>query len=553
MRMIPSAISEETTSDSERRVFNLLKATDGGAGSRALHSLNLAEHAYKRVGEIDFVVLIAGCVLVLEVKGGGVSFQNGIWRFRDRYGVDHRKSEGPFDQARSGMFALEERVRQELGDELADSLVFGFAVVMTDTSFRIRSVEWSDEMIADIDDLRGAADLTKFIERLARYWRYKARKAVPGARIATTDQVAGVLRPNFDRVPSLQHRADALDAKSERLTNEQYARIDLIEENSRILLSGGAGTGKTFLATELAKRHARNGSRVLFVTSGEMLAAFTRSRISHPSVVVMTVSEIADFPDKYDVLVVDEGQDVLNFPNLDRLDGTLKGGLANGTWRIFFDANKQTGLLGSFEIESVEMLRSYGAVSASLRMNCRNTVQITTYTRLLTSADLGTPIVGDGPQVAVEYFASEKQAAQQVDVELQRLADRSVERGDVTILSQYPIRESCVRLTDAYSRGLIHEMDTVLAASWPTRGITFSTIAEFKGLENRFIVLVDVRALDTSERDVNLLYVAMSRARAGLWVSIDRSLTKNHNDLCKNNMERVVNDLKTSQSSETLS
>src|SRR5436190_21906666 len=111
--MIPPVVSEATRSDAEREVFLLLQATDLGEAAVAFHSLNLSEHEYKVCGELDFVILTPDALLVLEVKGGGVSLHDGLWTYTDRYGRGHTTSEGPFKQARSGMFSLVDRLKSD--------------------------------------------------------------------------------------------------------------------------------------------------------------------------------------------------------------------------------------------------------------------------------------------------------------------------------------------------------------------------------------------------------------------------------------------------------
>jgi len=322
----------------------------------------------------------------------------------------------------------------------------------------------------------------------------------------------------------------------ERLSAEQYSRLDLVEDNPRILCSGGAGTGKTFLAAEVTRRHASNGETVLFVTSGALLAAFVRSRLPSERIFVRSAENLVGIP-QADVLVIDEGQDLINFETLQVLDGLLKGGLAEGRWRIFFDANKQTGLRGRYEPEAIELLKSYGAVAAVLRFNCRNTRQITTQTTLLTGADVGTPTAGDGPKVHIAYFDDDTQQSQLLDAELARLTSQEVIKGDITILSPLSIDKSCVRLTKAYMKRHIRLLDVNTARTWPPTDMTFSTVADFKGLENRFILLVDVASVDASDHDQNILYVALSRARAGLWIAVSKKVETRLDQLTRRNME----------------
>ena len=97
-RMIPGWVHADAPA-SERRVFERLR-DDPAAGSwTVLHSLGLARRRSGPYGEIDFVVIVPDeGVVCLEVKGGRVSCENGVWRTRNRRGeVAALKS--PFMQA----------------------------------------------------------------------------------------------------------------------------------------------------------------------------------------------------------------------------------------------------------------------------------------------------------------------------------------------------------------------------------------------------------------------------------------------------------------------
>ena len=54
----------------------------------------------------------------------------------------------------------------------------------------------------------------------------------------------------------------------------------------------------------------------------------------------------------------------------------------------------------------------------------------------------------------------------------------------------------------------------------PRSRFGFATIADFKGLESRFILLADI-AMKGHELDLPALYVGMTRARIGLWIFLD--------------------------------
>ena len=85
----------------------------------------------------------------------------------------------------------------------------------------------------------------------------------------------------------------------------------------------------------------------------------------------------------FDVLVMDEAQDLCKQCVLDVLNLTIPGGLAGGRWAIFGDFTRQA-LYGSRE-EPVAALSRYSEhfVRARLTLNCRNTRRIAEETTLL--------------------------------------------------------------------------------------------------------------------------------------------------------------------------
>lgn len=538
--MTPPVLSPAVKSAAERRVFQLLAQTKL-PDAVCYHSVNLSEHDYKIVSELDFVILSPRGLLVLEVKGGGVARRDGVWTFTDRYGRTHARLEGPFQQARSGMYSLRDRLANELTRPLIDTLPIGYGVIFPDCDFRERSVEWADEMVLDGDAIRGAPDLKRFVDQLYAYWSEKqAHRTVPSAHLL--ERVGQLLRADFEKIPSLRLRADQLDAEMERLTRAQCNVLDAVERAPRILCDGGAGTGKTFLAAETARRHAAGGERVCLACANPVLAAFLGSRLAGSGVDVRVAPSGLPMDQSYDVLVVDEGQDLLTMPSLERLDAALRGGLSDGRWRFFHDVNRQSGLESNVDPEALELLSQCGAVPMSLQQNCRNTRQIVLQTRLITAADLGTPTAGDGPPVHVDQYRSQAEGAALIDGFLKLLADRNVPSGEITILSARPLEESCVLLSRAYSRGRVVTLDEEVARAWPCTSTTLARVADFKGLENRFIIVVDLLGIDRDTVDTSTMYVAMSRARAGLWIALDATLMDSYNAVQLRNFPLVRED-----------
>jgi hypothetical protein len=81
------------------------------------------------------------------------------------------------------------------------------------------------------------------------------------------------LRGDFDFIPTADAVIDDVRKQLDQLTQEQRIVLDVLHDSARVLVDGGAGTGKTLLAIEAAQRMARAGHRVLFLCFNKLLAA----------------------------------------------------------------------------------------------------------------------------------------------------------------------------------------------------------------------------------------------------------------------------------------
>jgi hypothetical protein len=524
MRMIPDQVSAGTKSNAEKELFRRLKLVEDSDWSFALHSLNLAEHVWKRVGEIDFLVVGPRGIYVLEVKGGGVSCERGIWRFTDRAGHSRRKHESPFSQARTAMFSLQKRLEESMPRGVLSGATFGYAVVFPDCDFTLESVEWSPEMVIDRGQLDRKDGVRRSLGRLASYWCGKpgSRKSLLGeAKIA---EILGMLRPDFDVVPSLQHVADVADAELARLTANQFRALDAHERNPRIVFEGGAGTGKTLLAAEICRREHARGYRTLFTCRSGVMAGFVASQPGMDGVDVIPFRRIPSAEaGRYDAVVVDEAQDLLNFDDLAILDRILTRGLEDGRWFILLDSNNQRGLVGIFDQEAMDYLQSFRPADLILNDNCRNTREIVLRTQAMTGADVGVSTAGTGPDVECIFEATPELRAAAVDRQLEALVEAGVEPAEIVLLSPLSLHESTYGRLPARWRQRIDVLNLRGLQRRPRSRFGFAMIADFKGLESRFILLADI-GMKEHELDLPALYVGMTRARIGLWIVLDESI-----------------------------
>ena len=544
MKMIPPVVAETTDSPAERKLFPIFERTELDKNAVCLHSVDLPDHEYKRMSEIDFVVLSRAGLLVCEVKGGRVTREpSGMWTFTNRHGEANSKPEGPFKQAGSAMWSLRSDLKQRVDKAIFDQISFGSCVILPDCEFRDDSVDSPADLVIDKGEIAGSRDLAAPLGRLLRHWQEKNR--LPDMSAEALDRARHAIRGTFDPVPSLALRARGIGADLQVLTEEQYAGLDWVEETDRLLVSGGAGTGKTLLALEMARRDALRGRTVLLTCHSPLLARFLKAR-APAGVQVASLEEAVRIVQQrdagFDVVVVDEAQDVFTLEGIAILDSLVVGGLEEGTWRCFYDLNNQAGLFGEFDPEAFGLLSGTQAHTVALRRsrNCRNTKPIVLQTQSVTGADLGVPMAGDGPSVTFEKPADADEEARMLAVELERLAAADVASGSITILTGSRPAPSPVDSLDPAIRKRMLKLDAAVAEAWPVDRITVTAIEDFKGMENDFVLVCGLSGIDKDRIDRARLYVAMSRARIGLWMAIPAELSERFDALRRENMERAL-------------
>ncbi|MEU7020307.1 NERD domain-containing protein [Streptomyces sp. NPDC046203] len=526
MRIIPSEVSSSTRSRAERSVFAALKAIPD-ARSVALHSVHLPRHARKRVGEIDFVVIMPELLLFIEVKGGRVRQQDGKWYYGPS-GAEERSGESPFTQASGGMHAFERQLGERVGDLRTLGVPSGYLVITPDVDLG-RTTEFEPEQYLGSKAYDGGRGLAEGIARAARFWRARNWWAKTPVPAPLREKMLKAIRPDFDLVPNLRARLTDLDVTFERLTEEQMDRLDELESNPRLIWTGGAGTGKTFLAAEAARRSSTTGS-VLFTAVNPTLTTHLAEILSDHPVTVLPFDRLAEAQGRtFDHLIVDEAQDLMTFDGLGVLDGLSAGGLEQGRWTFMLDQNNQLLAPTSFDHEAWDYLRGLGTVYGPLKRNCRNTVQIVKEVQAYTGADLGVASAGEGERPLFQNVQDVRDEAALLDAYVADLLQQEVSPQDITLLSVAGDWESSsARLSRRASK--IEHFTEVVGSARTGRRLTWSSVTDFKGHENHVVCLID---LDPEHLDGRLdaLYVACTRARAQLWVACRPGVRKRLGDL----------------------
>ena len=220
-------------------------------------------------------------------------------------------------------------------------------------------------------------------------------------------------------------------------------------------------------------------------------------------------------------------------PRTSCLNGTLQG-----RWRFFLDSNNQSGLHEPVDPRVLLRLRGAAAVQR-LRRNCRNTSQIVLQTQLVTGADIGVATIeGEGPPVEWVNTSDERSTAAALAGRLTSWLEQGVRPGHITVLSGRRLAESAARLLPPALR--LTPVTASLVSQWPPSFVTFSTVRDFKGLENRCIAIVDLDDFDGSPAAIAEMYVAMTRAHAGVWIAVPPAQRPQIDGLMRKHTEELL-------------
>lgn len=578
-RMIPSFISPDTKSNAECRVFKWFQDAPRTENWIVLHSLGLAEHIKLPYGEIDFLVIAPELgIFALEVKGGRVKRKNGIWYFTDRKGNTNSKERGPFDQAREGIHSLMKAVGEkvDVSHYHVANTFYWSGVMFPDIDYGAVGV---DEEPWQVFDSKDDGDVRSYIIRLSKgarqhvtelYGHFNEKKL---PTIKDAKYLANLLRGDFDKAVAISTKIKYAEQELVELTQRQYKCVDQLEENCRAIVYGPAGTGKTLLAIRQVEKLIAEGREValicynvsignwfhsyfasksedlrpkfvgtfhkllydVVVKSGKQICIptddYNKTIFYTETLPVMAEEILLTSPIEFDEIVVDEAQDLINEKYIDIFDLIIRKGFDFGRWKFFGDFSRQA--IYNDEIDGKELLDLLEERTAFVRCklieNCRNTKQICQEIEIITGFeapdDLWSKV--DGPPIEHKTCSSEMESIEKLEDLLLSLNKEHIVNNQITILSPRRKENSIVSKVE---KSKIKDFNFTKA-----NDVTFSTIQSFKGLENTVIILVDI---DTYSAE-KLMYVALSRARSGLFVLESKDAHTEYQNLM---MRRLEND-----------
>jgi hypothetical protein len=523
-RMIPDFLRPDTKSQAERQLYGLFQQQLDDQFT-VFHQMpwqlrDLRNGAQD--GEADFIIAHPDLgILVLEVKGGIIHYDGrAVQRFSNNNAI-----KDPFEQARSSKYSLLNLLHEQGWQRW---LTVGYAVAFPDSMIKQHMLrpDAPRDIVLDCTQLH---DLSQWVKMVLEHYRGQDQRDGGPGNIGI-EELMRLLSPSLNFKPLLGYVIEQEADELLRLTEQQFRLLDYLSRQRRVSITGCAGSGKTVLAVEKARRLAEQGFRVLLTCFNRNLAEFLRASLGiHPNIhvahfhglceelirqahlpqttersaqfweetaaeLVITAAELLNW--SVDAIIVDEGQDfrdswwialqyLLNDPD-------------NGILYVFYDDNQRLYPGGQIALESTPI---------PLRENCRNTQGVHRFVRQFYRGDLEPIALGPiGRDVEFLSFTTTDDLKRHLRRQLHWLvSEEGVPVEDIVILTPRSREQS--RLSTFGALGNFHLVDH------PSNGgdIFYTSIHQYKGLESPVVILAEVES-ETAQDLNTLMYVGSSRA-----------------------------------------
>ncbi len=527
----PSAIGQQA----ESRVFTALATLPAPWQFFQTVEWRTLERSGESIGEADAVVFHPHHgLIVFEIKAGAIQVRDGVWYYAS--GLAMKQS--PFSQARRNRYALTDKLRHRLGNDAVVSLTLTHGAWFPDVVWRGVLPGTEVPSSAFLLDRKALAHPEPALLRLLR-------EACPQPQIwsrAQQQALKEMLAPDCHCLMPLASKVDNAVSAMHRATQDQIQVLRLLRSQPRLLVEGGAGSGKTLLACTLALEHAAQGRSVLLTCFNIALARSLAAGLADvPGITVVAFHELAktqalaaglayDVPTeseamgrfykeesaelllmaaersatRFDTLIVDEAADFATtwWVALEAL------GQTGFSWYCFYDRRQSIFQAGSV------WEPPFAAAPMLLESNMRNTQAIGELAARLGQCRVPQTfcILGGEPPVILTSHGFDEMGRQLRQLLRDLVGKESLNLAQVVVLSPY-------RHTNQHSNwsvGLADLPVTTDMVSPPQGQLRVGTIQGFKGLEADVVILV---GLDTgATKHPETLYVGASRARAALYV-----------------------------------
>lgn len=530
--MIPSRPRNYVPSSEEGIIFDALEKLPSDYW--VVHSyrfLNI-DNEKNLEREIDFVVFNKSKgFLCIEAKHGRIYSEEGLWFYGNGDLMPH--SEGPFVQASSAKHELLNKIKKSPAfRDCIKRCAFRHAVWMhsyerNEIEKNLKLPEADIRLVLTKDDL---TDPTKTIEDIFSIPIYKKNSDGQSFEVKTnlSDNegeaiINQIICPTFKILSAAKPNIRFSDIIFYHMLEEQSRVLDFLVGQRSVAICGAAGTGKTLLAIEEAKRLSMAGKKVLYLCFNQLLRNELFDSYKIPNVDFYTISKFCrekagNFEDydalnelifeqivekqfPYEAVIIDEGQD-FGIRDIEKSDilKTLKEGLLEIEDSVFYIFYDRMQCVHNSDLPSV--IDNCDS-KITLYKNCRNTKHIgQSSINPLDAQDKKritflNELKGDAVNL---HFCSSDNLISKIDDLIKKYKDSKT-----IILTCATETTSCLSNFIQKDRDYSYYKKT-----------KFTTCRKFKGLEADTVILIDITPETFKDENKQLFYVGSSRAKLNL-------------------------------------
>lgn len=473
--------------------------------------------------ETDFVIFHPKKGLIcLEAKAGQVKYENGYWLYGSGKAMKHN---GPYIQAKRNKWNLRDYMVEHGLEYECNNCKKLHAVWFPD----VPEANFKGESLPGEGDIRITLTSDSFghiQECIDNIFAFEGQDRCTTNLSERSVQkiLERVLAPSFNLISLQQIEQERNKNVFKRMLREQVALLNYLEEQNNAIINGLAGTGKTVMAVEKARRHSEKDEKVLFLCYNAFLNEHLRETYPYPHVSYYTVAGLSQklcekvdykalqeklmqmflegtFP--YQHVIIDEGQD-FGKEEIDEVEiiellreNAIENEERNGTFYLFYDKNQMV------QSKKAPKYIEDADCKLTLYRNCRNTENIALTSLRLLGSDKAPKlypdaVMGDLPEIG--FCATKEDMVTLLNAEIDKYIDAGY--NGITILTckteeNSIIADCCKNSKYNYKRGYVK----------------FTTCRKFKGLESDVIIVVDIDKDTFEDEGEQLMYVGTSRAR----------------------------------------
>lgn len=509
-----------------------------------IHSYHII---YKENGRLidnqcDFLIFHPelGFLSIESKYGSHISYHDGCWY----YGSGAEMS--PFDQADTESKNLAKfLVNRNIIPDLRNRCKFVFGVWFHGMDRKdIPQEALNENYVADLlltkDDL---VNPEPAIRRIFNSTKFARQPKTNFSQKQVNLIINNILDVQFDMVSSYSNVDRELAFL--KLLDEQKIALDFMKDEKSVTVIGGAGTGKTIIALEQAKKIAKEKKNVLFLCYNAMLCEKLQNDVKSlqldtyihvydcdgfvvrlcngqkdykkaQNIIDAMYGEIFKFKGiEFEYVIVDEAQDfgrddIEESKLLETLQAVVTDGSESGSFYAFYDKLQYIHSEKNPTSTKLPKIIENSLCRIPLKTNCRNTSQI------IFSANK--PFLEQGKMKKYEnkhivlnkidgeiptiHFCEKDQLKTAIDNIISTLRNqKNLKRDEIVLLTLKTEKETSLHLINKDNKNYYD-------------GCLFTTCRRFKGLEATAVILVDLdKTIFSNDINTNLFYVGASRAR----------------------------------------